>query len=73
MWMVESADVSEYGLAVSRRIPVRLKEGKGSMEYESRGKSREFGDPAERFQESKRGSLGGSDYTEPFLLMGEEQ
>lgn len=43
------------------------------MEHESRSKSREFRDPAERFQESKSRSPGGSEHTEPFLLMGEEQ
>lgn len=43
------------------------------MEHENRRKSRECRDSAERFQESKRGSLGGSEHTEPFLLVGEEQ
>ena len=69
MWPVENPDMSEYGLAVLRRISVGLEEGNRSMEHESRSKSREFRNPAERFQESKRGSLGGSDHTEPFLLV----
>ena len=43
------------------------------MEYESGSKSRECRDPAKRFQESKSGSLGGSEHTEPILLVGEKQ
>ena len=73
VWPVENPDMSEYGLAVWRRISVGLEKGKRSMEHESGGNSREFRDPAERFHESKRGSLGGSEHTEPFLLVGEEQ
>ncbi|MBO4980527.1 MAG: hypothetical protein J6C84_01325 [Lachnospiraceae bacterium] len=65
--------MSEYGLAVWRRIPMGLEKRNRSKEHESRRKSRECRDPAERFQESKRGSFGGSDHTEPFLLVGEEQ
>lgn len=73
VWPVENPDMSEYDLAVWRRIPVGLEEGKRSMEHENGSKSREFRDPAERFQESKSRSPGGSEHTEPFLLMGEEQ
>lgn len=73
VWTVENPDISEYSLAVWRRIPMGLEKGNRSMEHESRRKSRECRDSAERFQESKRGSLGGSEHTEPFLLVGEEQ
>ena len=73
VWPVENPDMSEDGLAVWRRIPVGLEKGNRSMEHESGSKSREFRDPAKRFQESKRGSLGGSEHTEPFLLVGKEQ
>jgi hypothetical protein len=73
VWRVENPDMSEYGLAVWRRIPMGLEKRNRSKEHESRRKSRECRDPAERFQESKRGSFGGSDHTEPFLLVGEEQ
>lgn len=69
VWPMENPDMSEYGLAVWCRIPVGLEEGKRSMEHEKGSKSREFRDPAKGFQESKRGSPGGSEHTEPFLLV----
>ena len=73
MWPVENPDMSEDGLAVWRRIPVGLEKGNRSMEHESGSKSRKIRDPAKRFQESKSGSLGGGEHTEPILLVGEEQ
>ena len=44
---VENPNMSEYGLAVWRRIPVGLEEGNRGMEHEGGSKSREFRDPAE--------------------------
>ena len=73
VWSVENPDMSENGLAVWRGISVGLEERNRGMEHESRSKSREFRGLAKRFQESKSGSLGGSEHTEPILLVGEEQ
>ena len=73
VWPVENPDMSENGLAVWCGISVGLEEGDRSMARESRSKSRKIRDPAKRFQESKSGSLGGGEHTEPILLVGEEQ